>query len=243
MSHVEVVESIVNEFKQLCKKSLGEDLVALYLLGSYYRGDGAPGLSDLDFYAVLSESRDKSEVEEKLDIMLKELRGVYPKFDFSLRLDAESDAIASGCDGFITSRDSKLLLGADILNNIPTPSSEELKDYGKRMVIRLCDDWMEAEKIRRVPQSLEDAANGAQYMVLKIAQNALFARGLLIFAKKDIVDEFVRGYGDFYLGNFALEAYDVRLKWEVVRHDGERLESFVEKALAFSQAFKDYMAD
>jgi len=225
------------------QKSLGEDLVALYLRGSYSRGDWAPGLSDLDFYLVLRRNHAKSEVEEKLDIILKEFREANPEFEFSLRHDVESDAISSGCDGFITGKDSKLLLGRDVLGNMPPPSSDELKDYGKRMVIRLCDDWMEAEEIRKVPQSLEDAANGAQYMVLKIAQNALFAKGLLIFAKKDIVNVFKREYCDFHLANLVSEAYDMRLKWEIVRHDREGLENFVEKVLTFPQAFKRYMAN
>jgi len=33
--------------------------------------------------------------------------------------DVEFDAIASGCDAFITSKDSKLLLGRDVLGKIP----------------------------------------------------------------------------------------------------------------------------
>ena len=90
-------------------------------------------------------------------------------------------------------------------------------------------------------QKLEDRISGAQYTVLRIAQNGLFAKGLLKFRKDEIIKSFYEEHLDFQLKNLVNEAYNIRQKWQTIKNNRKKLESFLEKALVFPKAFKSYM--
>ena len=49
-------QNVINDFTDICRRILGENLVGVYLHGSAAMGCFHPKLSDLDFIAVVEES-------------------------------------------------------------------------------------------------------------------------------------------------------------------------------------------
>lgn len=240
------IRKIIGPFEEFCEEAIRGDFVALYLRGSYPRGDWVFGLSDLDFYIivkdrVLRKSSLKANFDRRISRFLRGVRVANPEFRISLSYDGEMRVLDEKCKSYITSRDSKLLFGEDILGGVPEPDIDEIKSYGKKMAIYLCDYWMSSEELRKRPQTREDAVRIAQYMTLKTAQNALFAREILKFRKSEIAKEFREEYYDFQLKNLVEEAYFIRSKWSLVRGDIKRLEKFLERIDNFPFLFKRYL--
>ena len=50
-----VIKQIIEAFIKVYKGSIQEYVIALYLRGSYPRGDWVFGLSDLDFYLIITD--------------------------------------------------------------------------------------------------------------------------------------------------------------------------------------------
>jgi hypothetical protein len=223
---------MVKQLIKLVSELLAEEVVALYLRGSLARGDWVPELSDIDFYFVIKDHifEDKhlqSHFMKNLQTIIEEIRGFIPAIEVSCRCESESKILSSKVGSFITSQDSQFLYGHNILQKIPTPTLKEIKEYGKRMVIDLCNHWIKTEEQREKPQKLEDAVNGAQYMILKLAQNGLFVKGILKFKKEEIVNTFLSEYPEFQLKNLVEEAYRIRQKWTVLKENKTLLKRFI----------------
>lgn len=240
------IQKIIRLFKGFCDDSIGNGFKALYLRGSYPRGDWIFGLSDLDFYVIVNDqmlhkATLKTKLDRELSDFLNTIRRTNPDLRISFNYDGKLKVLQEKCKSYITSQDSKLLFGVDVLNEVPEPKIIEIESYGKKMTVYLCDYWIQSSKNLKNQQTREDAVRTAQYMILKIAQNALFAKGILKFKKSKIVKEFEAEYHDFQLKNLVQEAYRIRSKWALMQKDRQKIDAFLERATYFPLCFKRYL--
>ena len=218
----------------------------MYSLGSYDRGDWVMGLSDLDLYLIIKDSayvngKLRPELKKRLDSINEKIREDFPLVEFRCKYESESKVREHIVESFITGQDSRFLYGRNILEEIPSPSLKDLKEYGRKMVVLLCNHWIKTEEQRRTPQNLKDQSDGMQYMILKLAQNGLFAKGILKFKKKDIVKTFLETYPDFTYNELIEEAFEVRRYWNTEKIDESRLRRFVNNSKIFPEPFRDYI--
>lgn len=205
---------------------------SLYLSGSLVRGDYVSGFSDLDLIAVGEKIVD-TEVKKLKKQVSKTLQGIEVSISTYTVGGIEREKLES----YLLSLDSVLVAGADILATTQTPSREEIIAYGTRMLDKQIDDWIKYSE-ERTP-SLADEAPGNIYMVLKLAQTALLAKGIVCLGAKKILSEFSEQFEGQQAVSYVREAYELKTSWKMVRTDTERLESFASKATGFAHLLRD----
>jgi predicted nucleotidyltransferase len=205
---------------------------SLYLSGSLVRGDYVSGFSDLDLI-VVGERIVDTEVKTLKKQLSKTLQGIEVSISTYSVLGIERERVES----YLLSMDSVLVAGADILAATQTPSKEEIIAYGTRMLDRQIDDWIKYSE-ERTP-SLVDEAPGNIYMVLKLAQTALLAKGIVCLGAREILSEFSEQFEGQQLVSYVREAYELKTSWKMARTDIERLESFAGKATGFAYLLRD----
>jgi len=77
-------------------------------------------------------------------------------------------------------------------------------------------------------------------MILKLAQNGLFAKRILKFKKEEIVNTFLSKYPESQLKNLVEEAYGIRQKWAVLK-ENKTLNLFNKQAKIFPRTFKEFI--
>ncbi len=207
-------------------------LNSLYLSGSLVRGDYVSGFSDVDLI-VVGEKIVDTEVRELKKQVNKTLQGIEVSISTYIVSGLEREKVES----YLLSLDSLLLAGADILTTTKTPSREEIIAYGTRMLDRQIDDWIKYSE-ERTP-NLVNEAPGNIYMVLKLAQTALLAGGIVCLGTKEILSEFSEQFEGQQLVSYVREAYELKTSWKVVQADVERLESFASRAIKFAYLLRD----
>lgn len=243
MSYDKKVNEITKLCVEFCEESIGRDVGTLYLRGSYPRGDWVFGLSDLDFYVILKDRVVCEPSYQALKHFVDELRLAHPAYRISLQCNTTRRILNDKCKGYITKRDSRHLFGEDLLPTVAEPDIDELKKYGNKVAIYLCDYWLDSIKSCGSQSSKYFTADVrlAQYLTLKIAQNALFGEGKLKFKKPAIVEEFHNTFQNFELHGLVKDAYAIRSKWSTVRRDVQLLETFLERNIRFPLSFKKYL--
>ena len=132
-------------------------------------------------------------------------------------------------ESYLLSLDSQLLAGIDILANAKKPSKEEIQAYGKRMLDTQIGDW--TAHLEKMESTVEEVP-GNIYMVLKLAQSALLARGIIRLGAREVCAEFSRQFEE-EIAAIVSEACELKIEWNAVKADTGRLEAFAQRMMRF----------
>ncbi len=123
-----LVKDVSNSIMQI-----GDDLVALYVVGSVVRGKAVERQSDVDFLAVVNSDKDYSELLDKIKAINNKL------FPFAHNIDIDVEPLneiintkSKFVKRFVIQTQSVLLLGHDISDKLPKYKVN--KDLAKEML-------------------------------------------------------------------------------------------------------------
>lgn len=231
------LDELTNWFARAANKSLSDQLVAAYLRGSAARGDNIHGISDVDFYVIVRDSAfldasSKQIMSQSLDTLVQEANVRWAVEKPSFRIVPLSYLKANKVGRYLTSLEAEILLGSDILTRAARPSSTELSQFGREEFKRLSDFWTQRESNVTSFESLSEMAAYKQYVVLKLAQTALFSRGIVALRKQEVPEVFRKEFP-------TLDSADVVEKAQRLRETGlgrsldSELRRFIDEADKF----------
>jgi predicted nucleotidyltransferase len=238
------VNTLETRFTSLIQRHLSNEVLALYLRGSAARDDWVPGLSDVDFYMIVRDGifenlSSKESFYGELNLILEEIGRRWSKENPSLRVVPLSRLSTNPIGSYLTGIDARLLLGSDVLWQVPKPSSLDISRFGSAEFNRFYSFWTREFDPDRVSDTLLEAAH-QQQVVLKLAQTALLSRGVSALRKQEVADAFMREFQSFNLAHVVDQAQRFRLLWPKPRN--EDLRSFVNEAKLFPQALKRHLS-
>jgi len=204
-------DKAVAEFIKNLREELGEHIKAIYVAGSYARGDFVPGRSDIDIYIVL-DKRDLS-IENKINEIAQRIEEKYLKeveyyhqapFSVTItsieEIKSERSWLGLGWEYYIFKKEGVLLYGEDIRSIIPEPSREAITTLVKNFI----------EK--SVP-TRGQLINQCFSLIFRSASIFLSLKGKYFASKKKVVEEFEKEYGDCNITRMLKEAYDLWVTW------------------------------
>jgi hypothetical protein len=236
---------LVARFTTLAQRHLSEQVVALYLRGSAARDEWVPGLSDIDLYMVvrddtLGDTFSRELFQRNLNTIVSETSRRWPRETPSIRVVPLSHLSTNPVGSFLTGVDAQLLLGSDVLGRIPKPNPSDLSRFGVEEFERFSSYWARrADKGSFSGTPFEEAAY-QQYVVLKLAQTALLAKGVLEVRKEEIADAFTKQFSTFSLSSIVDQAQRLRLAWP--KPSRGEMRSFVREATPFPQALRNHLS-
>ncbi|RLF05467.1 MAG: hypothetical protein DRK00_04350 [Thermoprotei archaeon] len=179
----------VEELVRVIAEEFGDAVVAVYVAGSFARGDFLPGRSDVDVYVVLSRD---GEVSEGIRRRAKEIERRYLSevMDYNPEplgvtmttleeVKSGRSWLGMGWEYHIFQREGRLLYGRDIRGLIPRPSREEEVEMAKAF-------------LRKLNKRYE--VNRLFHLVFRSASIFLSTRGVYVASKRRVVEEFKRLY-------------------------------------------------
>jgi len=236
---------LVTRLTTLIQRHLSDEVIALYLRGSGARDDWVPGLSDIDFFMVvrdgiLEDIPSRELFERTLNPIVSDTDQRWPRETPSLRVVPLSHLSTNPVGSFLTGIDAQLLLGSDVLGQVPKPSLSDFSRFGVMEFDRFSSYWARGADEGRVSRNLSEEAAYQQYVVLKLAQTALLSRRILEVRKQEIADAFMKEFPDFSLAHIVDQAQHLRLTWP--KPGEEEVRSFVREATLFPRALRKYLS-
>ena len=232
----------------LLRERLQGELVALYLGGSYLRGDFIPGWSDIDITTIVKDEvweneSLKREFFRKCDIICKEVEDAYGiKVGLGFPMGTTSESVARNKVNLASflSRTEKLIFGRDIFKEARPIEPEKIPEWGRAATIWICDHLLDNFQHKETigEENLLSLAKETVIYIMKIAQNSLFTKGIVKFKKKEIVDAFEREYSYLEFKEVVREAYELQLAWQEAKEDSKRLMNFIGDTKKFIQVLK-----
>jgi predicted nucleotidyltransferase len=229
-------DNLIRRFATLAKRHILTDVEAVYLRGSAARGDWVSGLSDVDFFIVapdmvLEDIRARELLHRKLDFMRGEIIARWPKENPSMHVVSLSSISSNTEASYLTRLDAQLLLGSDVLEEVPQPSASNLMRFGAMELDRFSDYWSKRARTGNQERRLLSRAAYEEYVVLKLAQMALLAKGVSKTRKQEISESFAVEFPDTRLAGTVEMAEQLRRAW----HDPPKkpMSSFVSDAALF----------
>jgi len=234
----------------LSKERLRSELVALYLSGSYLRGDFIHGWSDIDITAVvkdevLTNESSKRQFFQKCKAICEEVEKAYPgvKIDLGNPLGTTSESVVrqkSNLSLFLLRQQQKMLFGRDILKEAPILGVERIPEWGKAATLWLCDHFLEILQAEQISEdkNLVKSARWAITDVMKIAQNSLFIKGIVKLRKEDVAESFENEFASFEFKDVVRQALQLQSTWEEAERNSKKLIDFIGNAKKFTQALK-----
>ena len=209
------LDDLTDWFARAASKSLPDQLAAAYLRGSAARGDNIRGVSDVDFYIVLHNNSSidpssKQILSQSLRSLIQEANRRWASEKPSFRVVPMSYFEQNKVGSYLTSLDSRILLGSDVLAGVARPTTSELSQFGLEEFKRFSDFWRQLEGNEADFRSLSDIAACKQYVVLKLAQTALFSRGVAALRKQEISNAFGKEFAGLNLGDVVEKAQELR---------------------------------
>lgn len=232
-------KNVIEDFSKRCKEEIGESILSLYLRGGIVRGDFVPGYSDVDFYLVFKKEAFQNEsILKKIKRQVKELclnLGKSYNMEVSCYMASENEAKKACMETYLASLECNLLFGDDVLKNAPPYPLEKVKTEAWNVLAA----WFKS--VFAHPAKEPHEAQGATYMVLKMAQEALFLKGIIEFDKRKIVNRFMKEYSDFPQKETVEYAYYIRSNWQKIKDDKQELMTAVKRSVAFYHALQEYL--
>jgi len=236
----------------LAKARLRDELVALYLGGSYLRGDFIPGWSDIDITTIVKDEvweneSLKREFFKKCDTIRKEVENTYGiHVDIGLPLGTTSESVVHNKVNlalFLARIEQKLLFGQDVFKKAPNVDPERIPEWGKAATLQICDILLESLEREGTLKGKElvNLAKDAIVYLMKIAQNSLLMKGIVKLQKKEIVDAFGREYAFLESKGIVREAHELQLSWRQIfegETDPQKLGRFIREAKVFTHEIK-----
>jgi hypothetical protein len=234
-------DSLIRRFATLANRHIVADVEAVYLRGSAARGDWVSGLSDVDFYivapdGVLGDIHSRERLHRKLEFMREEIITRWPREHPSIHVVSLSSISSNTEASYLTRLDAQLLLGSDVLAEIPRPSQSNLMRFGVTELDRFSDYWSKRARSGNKEENLLGGAAYEEYVVLKLAQMALLAKGVSKTRKDEITESFSAQFPDTRLARTVEMAEQLRRAW----HDPPKkpMSSFVSDAALFPKAMR-----
>jgi predicted nucleotidyltransferase len=241
---VDAVEELVN----IIVSVYGSVIKAIYVGGSFARGDFVPGRSDVDLY-VVGKERNKEELQKRLT---KEARKVEQKYFVDLKrihdevLSIEVTTLEEMKNGrsflgagfeyhnFIA-RD-KLLWGEDVKDIIPKPTREgERKSAWNflKKIYELIPKWEEQIK-SFTEENKERMIRQAFSLVFRGSAIALCGNGIYVSGKKEVADAFKQTYlNEKELCEVPTWALRLWEKWKTKPLSNKEARQLLERSLEF----------
>jgi predicted nucleotidyltransferase len=234
-------DNLIRRFATLAKRHIITDVEAVYLRGSAARGDWVSGLSDVDFFIVapdrvLEDTRARELLHRKLDFMRGEIIARWPRENPSMHVVSLSSISSNTEASYLTRLDAQLLLGSDVLEGVPRPSQSNLMRFGAVELDRFSNYWSKRARTGYREENLLAGAAYEEYVVLKLAQMALLAKGVSKTRKEEISESFAVEFPDPRLAGIVDTAEQLRRAW----YDPPKkpMSSFVRDAALFPKALR-----
>jgi len=232
-------DKAVTDFVKYLSEELGEYIKAIYVAGSYARGDFVPGKSDIDIYVVLNK-RDQN-IENKIIEIAKGIEEKYLKevkyyhwtpFSAAItdmeEIKSGKSWLGVGWEYYIFIREGKLLYGEDIRDTIPKPSNEA--------IITLAKDFIE-NGIPTRGQSINQCFS----LIFRSAAIFLSLKGKYVASKREVVEEFEKEYGSHDIVKMLKKAYDLWTIWSKRDLNDEEYAKLALLAVRISEELKELL--
>ena len=237
------LRELTNWFTRTASESIPDQLAAAYLRGSAARGDNIPGISDVDFYLIVHDSAilnasARKILYERLHPMTQEANRRWVAEKPSFRVVPFSHLRLNNVGSYLTSLEAKILLGSDVLAQVTKPSTTELSQFGHEELRRFLDFWARQDDDATTFDSLSEMAARKQYLVLKLAQTALFSRGIISLRKQEVCVVFRKEFYTLDSADVVEEANHLRENGLQSSHESE-LRSFINEADRFRLVLRE----